>query len=48
MLLQKLLFSIKMSESKIYFRLTQATTTYKQISRNIGATIRASRKLAHD
>ncbi len=36
-----------MSESKIYFRLTQATNTYKHISRNIGATMTASRKLAH-
>ncbi len=37
-----------MSESKICFRLTQATTTYKHISRNIGATMTASRKLVFD
>ncbi len=42
------IFSIKMSESKIFFRLTQATNTYMHISRNIGATMRVSRKLAHD
>ncbi len=42
------IFSIQMSESKIYFRLTQATNTYKPISRNIGATITASRKLAYE
>ncbi len=36
-----------MSESKIFFRLTQATNTYKHISRNIGTTMTASRKLAH-
>ncbi len=42
------IFSIKISESKIFFRLTQATNTYKHISRNIGATMTASRKLAHD
>ncbi len=43
------IFSIKMSESKIFFRLIQATNTYKHISRNIGrATMTASRKLAHD
>ncbi len=42
------IFSIKMFESKIFFRLTQATNTYKHISRNIGAMMRASRKLAHD
>ncbi len=41
------IFSIKMSESKIFFRLTQATNTYKHLSRNIGATMTASRKLAH-
>ncbi len=41
------IFSIKMSESKISFMLAQATNTYKHISRNIGATITASRKLAH-
>ncbi len=41
------IFSIKMSESKIFFRLTQTTNTYRHISRNIGATITASRKLAH-
>ncbi len=33
---------------KNIFRLTQATNTYKHISRNIGATLTASRKLAHD
>ncbi len=37
-----------MSESKIFFRLTKTTNTYKHISRNIGATMTASRKLAHD
>ncbi len=37
-----------MSESKIFIRLTQAISTYKHISRNIGATMTASRKLAHD
>ncbi len=42
------IFSIKMSESKIFFRLTKATNTYKHISRNIDATMTASRKLAHD
>ncbi len=41
------IFSIQMSESKIFFRLTQATNTYKHISRNIGATMTASKKLAH-
>ncbi len=40
------IFSIKMSESKILFWLTQATNTYKHISRNIGATMTASKKLA--
>ncbi len=33
---------------KNIFRLTQAISTYKPISRNIGATKRACRKLAHD
>ncbi len=42
------MFSIKMSESKIFFRLTQAISTYKYISRNIGATMTASRKFAHE
>ncbi len=42
------IFSIKMSESKIFFRLSQATNTCKHISRSIGATMKASRKLAHD
>ncbi len=42
------IFSIKISESKIFFRLTQATNTYKHISRNMGATMTASRKLDHD
>ncbi len=42
------IFSIKMSESKIFSRLTQAANTYKHISRNIGATKTACRKLAHD
>ncbi len=42
------IFSIKMSESKIFLRLTQAINTYKHISRNIRATMTASRKLAHD
>ncbi len=32
-----------MSESKLLFRLTQATNTYMHISRNIGATMTASR-----
>ncbi len=41
------IFSIKMSESKIFFRLTQATNIYKLISINIGATMTASRKLTH-
>ncbi len=40
------IFSIKMSESKIYFRLAQVTNTYKHISRNIGATMTASRKIS--
>ncbi len=35
-----------MSESKIFFRLTQATNTYKHT--NIGATMTYSRKLAHE
>ncbi len=42
------IFSIKMSESKIFFRLAQATNTYKHLFRNIGATMTASRKLVHD
>ncbi len=42
------IFSIKMFESKIFFMLTQTTNTYKHISRNIGATMTASTKLAHD
>ncbi len=42
------ILSIKMSESKLFFRLTQATNTYKHISRNIWVTLTASRKLAHD
>ncbi len=42
------IFSKEMSESKIFVKLTQATHTYKHISRNIGVTITASRKLAHD
>ncbi len=42
------IFSIKMSESKICLRLTQATNTYKHISRNIGTTMTASKKLTHD
>ncbi len=42
------IFSIKMSESKTFFRLTQAISTYKHISRNIGATITASWKLCHN
>ncbi len=42
------IFAIKMSESKICFRLAQATNTYKHISRNVGATMTASRKLACD
>ncbi len=37
-----------MSESKRFFRLTQATNTYKHISRNIGTTMTASKKLTHD
>ncbi len=41
------IFPIKMSES-FFFRLTQATNTYKHISRNIGATMTASRKLDND
>ncbi len=38
------IFSKKMSEPKIFIKLTQATNTYKHISRNIEATITASRK----
>ncbi len=41
------IFSIKMSQSKIFFMLAQATNTYKHITRNIGATMRASWKLAY-
>ncbi len=41
------IFSIKMSESKIFFRLTQTTQILTSISRNTGATMTASRKLAH-
>ncbi len=37
-----------MSELKIFLWLTQAPNTSIQISRNIGATMTASRKLAHD
>ncbi len=33
---------------KNIFRLTQATNTYKHISRNIGPRMTASRKLVHD
>ncbi len=32
----------------MFFRLTQATNTYKHITRNIGATMTASRKFTHD
>ncbi len=39
------IFSIKLSESKIFFRLTQATNTYKH---TMTASMKASRKLAHD
>ncbi len=42
------IFSIKISESKIVFRLTQGKNTCKHISRNIWATLTASRKLTHD
>ncbi len=42
------IFLIKMSESKLFFRLTQTTSTYKHIFRPIRATMTASRKLAHD
>ncbi len=42
------IFWIKMSESKIFFRFTQATNTYKHISTNRGATMTASRKLPHE
>ncbi len=42
------IFSIKMSESEIFFRLTHDISIYKPISRNIGATMTASTKLAHD
>ncbi len=42
------IFSIKMSESKIFFRLTQATNTYRHISRNIQARMSSGWKLAHD
>ncbi len=37
-----------MSELKIFFRIIQATNIYKHISRNIGATMISSKKLAHD
>ncbi len=42
------IFSIKMSESKIYLRLTKATNTSMQISRNTGTTKKASRKMVYD
>ncbi len=42
------IFSIKMSESKIFFRLTQVANTYQLISRNKGATMTVSGKLAHE
>ncbi len=42
------IFSMKMSESNIFFRLTQVTNIYKHISRNKGATMTASGKLAPD
>ncbi len=42
------IFSIKMSVSKIFFKLTQATNTYMHISRYIGSTMTASRKCSHD
>ncbi len=41
-------FSIQMSESICFLKLTQATNTYKHISRNIGVIMTASRTLAHD
>ncbi len=40
--------SLKMSQLEIFLWLTQAPNTSMQISRNIGATITASRKLAYD
>ncbi len=40
--------SLKMSEWEIFLWLTQAPITPMQISRNIGATVTASRKWAYD
>ncbi len=42
------IFSKIMSQSKDFFCLIQAPNISKQISRNGGATIKASRKTAHD
>ncbi len=40
--------SLKMSELEIFLRLTHAPNTSMQISRNKGATRKASRKMIHD
>ncbi len=42
------IFSKIMSQSKDYFWLIQAPNIFKHISRNGWATIKASRKTAHD
>ncbi len=42
------IFSKIMSQSKDFFWLVQAPYIFKHISRNGGATIKASRKTAHD
>ncbi len=42
------IFSKIMSQSKDFFWLIQAPNIFKYISRNGGATIKASRKTAHD
>ncbi len=42
------IFSKLMSQSKDFFWLIQAPNISKHISRNGGATIKASRKIAHD
>ncbi len=42
------IFSKIMSQSKDFFGLIQATNISKHISRNGGATIKVSRKTAHD
>ncbi len=40
--------SLNMSEMEIFLRLTQAPNTSMKISRNKGATKKASRKIVHD